>query len=132
LSLLDFRNRDRELDFNLCELTDTTVNLNWHGDSAAYRHYESDYVLVSRLSLQQTHNRRQQWRDKTWKCHSPPEDSGDSPVGAVYRHRTSQSPKLVVGRWCGAKYGLAIALGNECQLVINDFDIAFFDALVCC
>jgi hypothetical protein len=22
--------------------------------------------------------------------------------------------------------------GNDCQLVINDFDIAFFDALVCC
>jgi hypothetical protein len=35
----------------------------------------------------------------------------------------------VVGGWCGTKYGLASLFGNECQLVINDFDIAFFDAL---
>jgi hypothetical protein len=28
----------------------------------------------------------------------------------IVMDRSSQSPQLVVGRWCGAKYGLAIAL----------------------
>jgi putative transposase len=36
------------------ELADTTVNLDWHSDSAVYRHYESDSWHPAFLSLGKT------------------------------------------------------------------------------